>query len=145
MRVLRFSRLIPAPIDAVTSELRSPIHCAAQNGHLEVVVALIKAKCNVLLRDKKKRLASELARPKFNAVASALEDREHEVLVTKLANGKCFAPHCHCAKYEYGTKRHVCACGHGPLSHCSRADEARNILNTTGCLDGFWEEKAEGK
>ena len=36
-------------IDAVTSELRSSLHCALQNGHLDVVNALIEAKCNVLL------------------------------------------------------------------------------------------------
>ena len=125
-------------IDAVTSELRSSLHCAAQNGHLDVVNALIEAKCNVLLRDKRGKLASELALPKFNAVASALEDRMHEVLATELADCACSAPHCHCKKYTPGTKRHVCACGHGPLLHCSRADEARRILNTTGCLDGFW-------
>jgi len=126
-------------IDAVTPELRSSTHCAAQNGHVDVVNVLIKNGANVLLRDKRGRLASELAMPKFNAVASALEDRMHEVLAKVLADAGCTAHHCHCNNYHVGTKRHACACGHGPLLHCSRAEEARKVLETSGCLNGFWE------
>ena len=103
---------------------------------------LIPASANVLLRTKTlKQSALDLAGRDFRELRKYLEDRIHDVYRSRLATDACSVEHCTCQVYKVGTKRNVCRCGHGPLEHCARAEEARSLLRDTGVLGKSFPER----
>lgn len=113
----------------------SPIHMSSHAGNLEITRLLIENGANVLLRTRQGYTAASIASTKYSAVKRCLESRMHEVMVSLLATDACSAQHCVCCAYKEREGLHVCECGHDPISHCARKDEAMRLLSTTGILE----------